>query len=590
MKRRYLWALVALVLVLAGLLAVTSACGGAAEGVTTSTTVSATTVTSNSPPTSAAETTTTAVPVTTATTAAAPAPVEGGTLEVALNEPSFIDPTTVYDSEGIQVAQALFDSLTQFDYVTNEVKPDVAESWDVNSDATQFTFHLKKGTKFQNGREVVAGDFKYAWERLSDPANEAAYQGLLSMVKGFDDFAADPKKAADIAGIKVVDDYTLHVDLASPYEDFPMVVAMVQCSPVPKEEVTKDPEAYARKPIGNGPFMMAEPWGDQTIKVVKFPDYTGTKPHIDGIDFKVYSDAATALTDFDAGNLDFAHLGSTTAQYQTAVAKNGKADDGGLTSNPGHQVFDGPEMTIFGLAFNCQNSLFKDNADLRQALSLAVNRQAIVDALYAGIRKPATSIVPEGVPGYEDGAAQYAKFDLEAAKAALAKAGYPNGQGLPTIILSYPSNADFGPLVELVQANFEALGIKVKLDGLAGPQYREKAGKGGEDFMVGLSTWTADYPAVDNFIFNLYGSQGAANFSHVSDPAIDKAVNDARTMADKAQALAAAQAAVKLIGDFCPDMPLFYYHHFEIGSSRVNNLTYSPMGFLDFGDCWLSAQ
>ena len=142
--------------------------------------------------------------------------------------------------------------------------------------------------------------------------------------------------------------------------------------------------------------------------------------------------------------------------------------------------------------------------------------------------------------------------------------------------------------MQLVQADLKAIGINTTLDGSDAPTFWDKEGKGGPDFYIGRSGWIADYPTIDNFIFNLYYSTAGNNFSHVKDPAIDKAITDARSMADPKAALAAEQAAVKLIGATCPDAPVMYYTHDEVASARVNNLTYSPLLFADFVNCWLS--
>ena len=128
----------------------------------------------------------------------------------------------------------------------------------MSADGLTWTFHLRQDTKFHNGREVVAADFKYGWERLTDPANKSNYQTLLSMVKGYDEMTAGTAK--QLSGVVATDKYTLTVTLTSPFADFPMITAMVQCSPIPKEEVDKDAAAFAEKPVGNGPFMMTEPW------------------------------------------------------------------------------------------------------------------------------------------------------------------------------------------------------------------------------------------------------------------------------------------------------------------------------------------
>jgi ABC-type transport system substrate-binding protein len=542
----------------------------------TTTTTAATTATTAA---AGGATTTTAAAETTTSAAVAAA---GGTLSVDIGDPSFIDPAVAFESEGIQVDQAVFDRLCKFNFKTNDIEPSVAKSWETSSDGLTWTFHLNQGTKFHNGREVVAADFKYGWERLTDPTNKSNYQTLLGMVKGYDEMTNSAAK--ELSGVVATDSYTLTVTLTSPFSVFPMICAMAQTAPVPKEEVDKDPKAYADKPIGNGPFMLSEPWNHgQYVKVVKFPDYTGTKPNIDGIDFKIYKDDATAFIDYQAENLDWCHVPS--GQYKNVAAQYGVADDGGLTINPGKQVQNGAELGIYEIVINTQHSLFKNNPSLRQALCLAVNRQAIIDALFEGIRKPATSIIPAGTPGYQDGAFQYAKYDVEAAKAALVKAGYPGGKGLPTIPLSYNNNASHESIMQLVQADLKAIGVNTTLDGSDGPAYWDKAGKGGENFFIGRSGWIADYPAIDNFIYNLYYSKGGNNYSHVQDPAIDKAITDARSMTDATASLAAEQAAVKLIGDYCPDIPIMYYSHDFVGSGTVSNLTCSPMLFLDFLDC-----
>ena len=552
MHKKNIWLVLALVAVLLAVVGVATACGGSDA------------------------TTTTAAP--------AEKPVDGGTLRVDLGEPSFIDPSTAFESEGIQVDQAIFDGLASFDFLTNELKPDVATSWEVSPDGLAWTFKLRQDSKFHNGRGVVAGDFKYAWTRLAAPETASNYGTLLAGVKGYDELQAGTSK--ELTGVVAADDYTLQVTLTSPLADFPMIAAMVNLSPVPKEEVEKDPKAYAEKPIGNGPFMMAAPWQhDQSIKVVKFPDYAGTKPHVDGIDFKIYKDDPTAFIDFKAGNLDYCRL--PTGQFKDAVAQYGKSEDG-YTANPGHQVTDGPTLGIYEIVINTQNSLFKDKPDLRQALSLAINRQAIVDTLYDGTRKVATSIIPAGTVGYEEGAFKYAKYDVEAAKAALAKAGYPDGKGLPTIPLSFNNNSDHGPIMQLVQADLKAIGINTTLDGSAAKDYWKKAGDGGESFFIGRSGWIADYPAIDNFIYYLYYSKGGNNFSHVEDPAIDKAILDARSMVDPKAALAAEQAAVRLIGDYCPDIAVMYYSQYDVFSDKAHNFVFSPMHLMDFVNVWVT--
>ena len=176
----------------------------------------------------------------------------------------------------------------------------------------------------------------------------------------------------------------------------------------------------------------------------------------------------------------------------------------------------------------------------------------------------------------------------DAAKAALTKAGYPNGAGLPTIPLSFNNNADHGPIMQLVQADLKAIGVNTTLDGSTAKDYWKKAGDGGPTFFIGRSGWIADYPSIDNFTYYLYYSKGGNNYSHVEDPAIDKAILDARSNPDAKASLAAMQASVKQIGDYCPDIPVMYYCHFNLTSDKVHDFMYSQLLYLDLISCWLS--
>jgi oligopeptide transport system substrate-binding protein len=549
LHKRSLYGLV-LVLVLVGVLFAVTACGGDDEGATT--------------------------------TVAGDKPVDGGTLVYELGSPSFIEPTQAFESEGVEIVQAVFDSLVQFDYLTNKLLPDVAETWEANDDATVWTFHLKKGTKFHNGREVVAGDFKYAWERICNPVNESGISYHLAAVKGYDEMQAGT--ATELSGVKVIDDYTLEVTLSYGYGDFEYVVGHPCLCPIPKEEVEKDPAAFALKPIGNGPFMLSEPWAaDQYVKVVQFPDYAGTKPHIAGIDFKIFAEIETAYLEYQAGTIDFTQI--PPGNVSAAKTSYGVSDNG-YTSNPEKQVLLGPELAIYYILLNNTVAPF-DNVDVRKAFSLAINRQTICDIAYEGVRKPADSFIPPGVAGYVAGAWPYSKYDVEAAKAALAKAGYPNGEGFPTIKLSFNSGAGHEDIMTLVQADLKAIGITAEFDASDGPTYWDKAQNG--NYQIGRSGWIADYPIIDNFVYSNLVSTSADNYSKYNNPKFDEAINAARQITDTDARIKKYEEAVAIAGEDCPVIPITFYAHSRVGSTRLHNFTYSGMGLSDFVACWLEA-
>ncbi len=218
----------------------------------------------------------------------------------------------------------------------------------------------------------------------------------------------------------------------------------------------KDPRPNIEKTIGNGPFMMAEPGAhDQYIKMVKFDQYGGAdKPYIDGIDMTIYQDEETAFLEFRAGNLDYADIPS--GQMVASQKEFGVSDDG-ITVTPGKQVLNGPETATYYMVLNNKDEFLK-NADLRRALSLAINRQAIADTVYEGVRQPATGIAPEGVAGYLPDQWAYAKYDVEQAKALLEKAGYPGGQGLPEIRIASTALRGHEDVMASIQADWAAIG------------------------------------------------------------------------------------------------------------------------------------
>ncbi len=492
------------------------------------------------------------------------------TVGFSINEPAFIDPVNLVESEGIQVGNAIFDSLVALDYKTGELIPAAAEKWECNDDATVWTFHLKDA-KFHNGRAVTAADFKYAWERISNPANESRIAYHLSSVKGFG--AMQEGAATELEGVKALDEKTLEVTLEYSYGDFEYVVAHPALAPVPKEEVEKDEAAFADMPIGNGPFKMAEPWAHgQGIKVVRFDEYYGERAKIGGVDFKIFTDEETAYFEFKAGTLDFAAV--PYGQVETAIAEYGQSPDG-LSAASGKQVLTGPELGVYLILMNNEMPPF-DNPDVRRALSLAINREAIASAVAKGVQQPATGVVPEGVVGYQADQWAYSKYDIDQAKQLLANAGYPDGQGMPEIALSFVPGGGQEDLMALVQADLQKIGISSKLDALEGPQYEEKLFT--KAYMVGVLVWVADYPLIDSILSPLFTTGGQVNVVGYSDASVDQALTEARGTVGDDELVEKYQDIDRTIGEAAPVIPVFDYHHHHVASERMLGLVFSSQG------------
>jgi oligopeptide transport system substrate-binding protein len=523
-------------------------------------------------------------------------PKSGGSMSFYIGEPAYIDPYNTQESEGTEVEQNLFDSLTRVDPLDpTKLGPAAADSWTSNADATVWTFKLNPNGKFADGTPVKASDFVYAWTRIVDPntvntltkkADPSIISYHLAFVKGFDELTAGKTKV--LAGVKAVDDLTFEVTLSKAFADFPFVVQHPALAPVPQAlveggvDVNGTKVAFGDMPVGNGPFMMAEPWShNQFIKIKANPNYYGTKPYLAGVDFKIYKDTEAAYTDFLAGNLDFSPIGA--GQIKAAQAKYGTSDNG-YTVNPGKQVVLGAENATYYLICNMADATFKNPA-IRKAVSLAINRQAICDTVFEGTRDPADNIIPPGIAGYEKGVWVDTKYDVAAAQKTLTDAGFPGGKGIPAIKLSFNSGAGHEKIMELVQSDLAKIGITATFDSAEFPVYLKQLDAG--KFQIGRLGWIADYPIADNFLYPLFQSKSGDNKSMYVNPAVDGALDAARKVVDTSARIAAYQAIDKTIQADNPVIPMMFYKHTRVGSKRLHDFTWDAQGLGDFAIVWV---
>jgi peptide/nickel transport system substrate-binding protein/oligopeptide transport system substrate-binding protein len=528
---------------------------------------------------------------------AANTPKKGGTMSFYIGEPSYIDPYNTQESEGTQVESTVFDSLTAYDDLDpSKLVPAAAQSWEPNADATVWTFKLNPNGKYSDGTPVKAADFAYAWNRIANPktinsatgkADPSVISYHLGFVKGFDEVVAG--KATEMSGLKAVDDLTLEVTLKQPFADFEYVVAHPGLAPVQKALVEGGVDFNGKKvpfgemPVGNGPFKMAEPWThNQSIKVVRNDAYaTGDLPYLDGIDFMIFKDPNTAYTEFEAGNLDFTQIGE--GKIKAAQATYGTSDNG-YTVNPGKQVLLGAENSTYDMVMNNEDKYLK-NKDLRRAISLAINRQAICDTIFEGTRQPADSIVPPGIAGYQKGAWVDSKYDVAGAKAALEAAGYPGGKGLPKLKLSFNSGGGHEKIMELVQSDLATIGVQTDFQSADAPVYWPQLQNG--KFQIARHGWIADYPIAYNFLYALFDSKSGDNYSRYKNPAVDTAIAEAEKTTDSAARIKMFEDIDKMIGADTPVAPVMFYKHHHVGSARLRDFTFTPMYLGNFQKVWI---
>ena len=492
------------------------------------------------------------------------------TISCYIDNPTSIDPFDIEEFNGAAVAAQLFDPLTRYDYSTEELKPLTAESWDSNDSADTWTFHIKKGLKFHDGTDVTANSFKYAWNRICNPKttdSPSVVSYHLALVKGYDDVVNS--KADELTGITCPDDYTLKVELASPYADFPFVVCCTPLSPIP--DCAKDNFAtYSKAPVGNGPFMMDGSWEDgQYINMTKFSDYGGDEPaNVGGVNFSIQKDTDTAFLEFQAGNLDLCDI--PAGRIKETATTYGESEDG-YTVSPGKQTLLGQVMYTEYLAYNVNDPILS-NKLVRQAMSLAIDRQSLCDTLYESTATPSGDIVPPGIAGNDESTWVYTAYDVDKANALLDQAGYPadasGGRGI-TLSIMVNSSRSTDEFVAM-QANWAAVGITVNIDQLEYATMLSRYVDG--TFQLGSRGWTADYPIMDNFLQPLMYTGVGDNVSHYSSAEFDSKLDEARKTVDEEARIKLMHEADAIGAEDMPIIPILHKALNKVGSDKFQDL------------------
>lgn len=492
----------------------------------------------------------------------------GGVFNAFLMEPASLDPAWVRGPMEQQVARQIFDGLTDYDPESMETVPAMADSWTAGPDATLWTFFLKRGVSFHNGRECTAADFIYSWNRLADPRTAGPASFHLAPVKGFQELQGGA--ANDLSGLRAVDDYTLEVTLEYPYADFPARVAHPAFSPVPWEEVGDD---FGERPVGTGPFRL-ERWEHGSELVIgSYPDYYGeSRPFLDQVAFRIYPDIESGWKDFKAGLLDDVQI--PPGQYDAAVIEHGE------------KAMFKPLLSTLFYGFNMQMEPWKSGEDFRQALNWAVDRVHLSISIMQGTASPATGLVAQGSYGWQSPAMPY-RYDPEKAKSLISKS-FPYNQGIPIDLTLDCNNGELQGLVaRSVQSDFRQVGVVLAIESHPPGAYAELVGSGGAGFFC--LEWQADYPVMDAFLYPLLhsGGEGPANPTGYRNPEVDALLERARRTTDTGKRIDLYRQAEKLALGDAPVMPLTFSNSSRVISERVEGYRRTPLDYTPFESVYL---
>ena len=459
------------------------------------------------------------------------------------SDPPSLDPAHSTDTTSGTVTALVFDGLVELDPSTLEIVPAVAESWEVSDDQLVYTFHLRRGVKFHNGREVKADDFRYTFERTMHPDTASERTWVLEFIKGADEFRSG--KAKKIEGVEVLDDYTLRLTQKQPYPLFLEYLYMDAANVLPQEVAEKWGDDFVDHLVGCGPYRFLRWKRYAVVELEAFDDYYGGRPKIDRLEFKVIPYQDVALLKYQEGELDILDEIPTGRVRETQQRYPKEFN-----------VW--PILGTYYIAINNEKPPFRGNVKLRQALNYAIDKQAICDAILEGVPLPAKGVLPPGIPSYNPDLKGY-PYDPERAKKLLAEAGYANGEGLEELELWYNTNQAHERICIQVQNHLRAIGIRVRLRNLDWGSHLE-ACKSGEPKLM-RAAWLADVPDPENFLYVLLHSEkiGTDNYSRYSNPEFDKLVEKARFTADTEQRIALYRQAEKMAVDDATWIFLYYY-------------------------------
>jgi len=514
-------------------------------------------------------------------------------------EPDTLDPQIMAYEPDIVWANALFRGLLRYDK-NNQPSPSIAKevptvaNGDVSKDGLTYSYKLRNDWKWSDGNGVVkASDFVYAFQRLVNPKTASGYGYLLSgLVVNADKInGTDPSKVdqtlLDTLGIKAVDDTTLQVTLVHPASYMNQIAALWVGDAVRKDNVERagDPTTGAwldpanGPVVGSGPFTITKWDHNGQIVFSKNPNFAGGSVGVDEIDFPLIQDPAVAYADFKTGALDVA--GFPTAEYN-----NVKADP-----VLGKQLLIYPNACSFYLNFDNTKPPF-NNPDARKAFSYAIDRDSYVKVISQGLAQPWYSFLIPAIPGSDPNLGKDFAFNADQAKAELAKAGYPNGQGFPEVSFHYAAGANSQRRADWFQAQFKkVLNVTINEDPMDSAVFQNDTtqAKTKLDGMLYLG-WCADYLHASDWltlVFNSNGDNGNANdVSGYRNDQYDKLTLQADQSSDDTAALKLYQQAQAIL---VADQPVAFM---TIGvnavliNPRVTNLPKSDLDGGSPGSYW----
>jgi len=488
-----------------------------------------------------------------------------------IDDPETLDGQLTTDS--YTIALNCFDRLVECE--TNDageavLVPGLAKSWEVSDDGLVYTFHLVEGVKFHNGADFTADDVVYTVNRMMNPKTLAKNTDFMDMIKGAKAFYEDTTGTiTGVEGVVALDDYTVQITLEAPFGSFLANIATPGCAIYDRETTEAAGDQFGVDPekcIGTGPFRVVKWERGVEVALETNPDYFKGPSKLDGIRFLIVPDEDTQRMMFETGQVDIFNFEYGPSQL-----------DYFLNSEYKDQIVSGMRAGTYYYLFN-QSIPPLDNVKVREALFYAIDRQAILDALYNGKGHVAHTFVAAGVLGHNPDAPEI-PYEPEKAKALLAEAGYPNGFDME--VAQFADSSSALQVNEIVQSYLAQIGVNMTINLMDDATYYGLRAEG--KLPSYYNSWSADFNDPDNFLYTFFSQKNSVTrSSNYANQEVWKMLEEARVMVDQEARLKKYQEAESIIinTDYAI-LPMYQREHLFCLSKRVKNFKVAWNGWND---------
>ena len=497
----------------------------------------------------------------------APVEVEKVLNTLIASEPPSLHPQLATDTTSGLILQNTFEGLVTL--VDGEPELTGATDYKISDDLLTYTFTLRDA-KWSNGDAVTADDYAYAWQFALNPENASEYASILYPIKGAEAYNLGEGTAEDV-GIKVIDPKTIEITLEAPTPYFLELIAFKTYYPIHKATAEANPQWYTEADdyVSNGAFTLADWQHSGSITLKKNEQYwDAAAVNLSTVNIEMVETESTQITKFDNGEIDF--LGTSFGNISLDAIERLKAD-GKL------QIED--YTGVYMYKFNTTDKVMS-NANIRKALTLAIDRTSLIKNITKGEQVPALGLVPNSVEGFGEDAGYYKDNDIEGAKAALAEGLKELGLSDPSeldITLSFNTSESHSAIAQFIQEGWSKnLGINVKLDNAEWQVYLDKLSN--LDYQIGRLGWIADYNDSYTFLEQYDSATNGNNDTGWENPEYTKLLTQSKTETDPAKRLELLLQAEEIFMAELPVAPIYYYTNLYVKQDYVQNMEPDVLG------------